>query len=80
MRTQTSQHLGDGTQLMGGNSSKSSDLIRIGWAKLAAQTLQIEDVTDEGEDRVGADKVTVQDAQETTQLDSLPGLFSDFTV
>ena len=59
MGTQTSQHLGDGTQFMGGNGSKSCDLIRICWAKLATQTLQKEDVTDEGEDRVVTYKMTV---------------------
>ena len=80
MGTQASQYLGDGTQFVDWDGSKSCDLIRIRWAEFPAHALQIKDVTDKGEGRVVTDKVTIQDAQETTQLDSLPGLFSDFTV
>ena len=66
MGTQASQYLGDGTQFVDRDGSKSCDLIRIGWAEFPAHALHIEDVTDKGEGRVFAYKVTVQDAQKTT--------------
>lgn len=58
--------------------SKSCNLFRVARAKFLAQTLEIEDVTSEGDGRVFVNKVTVQDAQKTTQLDLLPGFFIDF--
>lgn len=66
MGTQASQYLGDGTQFVDRDGTESCDLIRIGWAEFPAHALQIEDVTDKGEGRVVTDKVTIQDAQETT--------------
>ena len=75
---QTPQLLGDGAQFLCGHRSKARDFLRIARAERLAQTLKVENVAGEGDDRIFIDKVTVQYTQETAHLDLLSGLLRDF--